>query len=364
MSPALCAWHGSITFAMLASVPAAQHDTHEIMVGWKTTASAPDAVALAWSETPALPAAAITDLVELRSAIESLDHPETALLVSNDGRRAAAARVKRGADTAQPSGVTVWAEWRNAERTITFDDVSQVAFVSNHHLLISHHPDGGPYVSWVVDVRHPETRFHFPHHRLNTLSVTDAGRWAALTRDGRLVTGRLEPAGAGDGTTMTGTAIPLEGTVRSMLWRHDGRFLLVEQDGPEIHSLKADDWSRVSTIAGGLGPVPGHAMSIGIDACAGDQPGVGACVFTTSSNGELTVTRWPHQTEGESFVNLSPLRKFVVTQRRDAIGFVERRCRRAPGTPDTDTVPTWPALPRGIRIQHAGWLLWNPPTDH
>ncbi len=331
---------------------------NEIMVGWQTPAWTPNQFTFVWSEAPALPAAAIEDLTGLRAAIVALGHASPAVLVSENGRSVASTRAKSGVDPAAPAGVTVWPDWRVADAAISFADVSQVQFLSNNHVLLSQHPDGGPYLSFVVDVRRPTTRFQFTGYQLDTLRITDAGKWAALVTDGSLSSGQLNPADTQG--TVTGTAVPVSGTIRNLLWRKDGRFLLVERDGPAIDSLLSTNWGVVGSIAGGLGPDKGNVSPAGRDSCFGYQPAVEECVFSVSSTGVISAAQWPHQVAGETGVFVSPLRKFVTTQRQDANGFVQSYCRKTPDAAAADVIPSWPAVPQGTKIQGFGWLLWEP----
>ncbi len=344
----------------------------DVMVGWQSAASLPNAATLVWSETPALTPAAIEDLTELRSAIVALGHPRTAVLVSENGRSVASTRAKNGDDPAQPAGVTIWADWKNPDAFINFADASQVQFLSNNHVLLSQHPAGGPYLSYVADLRRPTTRFQFTGYQLDTLRVTDAGKWAALATDGSLNSGELDPAAA-DGTatvtatvtvtvtaTVTATAVPFSNTIRNLLWRKDGRVLLVERDGPAIDALLAKDRSVVASIAGGLGPDKTNVSPAGRDSCLGYQIARHECVFTISSIGGIVAEQWPHQVAGETGVFVSPLRRFVTTQRQDANGYVRSFCRKTPDSTADDVVPAWPAVPAGTKIQGFGWLLWEP----
>lgn len=347
-----------IIFGLASGVASPALAQSELMVGWQTSASTPDAASLVWSETPAPPPAAIEDLTELRAAIAALGHPRTSVVVSENGRSVAATRAKSGADPAVPAGVTIWPDWRVADAAIRFADASQVQFLSNNHVLISHHPEGGPYVSFVIDIRRPTTRYQFTGYQLDTLRITDAGRWAALASDGSLVSGQLNPAEAQG--TVTGSAVPASGTIRNLLWRGDGRFLLVERDGPVIDSLRSTDWSVAGSIPGGLGPNKGNVSPVGRDSCFGYQPGLEECVFTVSNTGGISAAQWPHQVEGETGLFVSPLGKFVTTQRKDANGFVRGFCRKTPDAAAADVIPSWPPVPPGTKIQGIGWLLWEP----
>ncbi len=345
-------------FALIAGVGQFASAQTEVMVGWLNSASLPNAATLVWSDTPALKPAAIEDLTDLLAAIVALGHPRTAVLVSESGRSVASTRTKSGDDPAQPAGVTVWPDWKDTEAFINFADVSQIQFLSNNHVLLSQHPAGGPYLSFVTDLRRPTTRFQFTGYQLDTLRITDAGKWAALATDGSLNSGQLNPAGA-EGT-VTATAVPFSGRIRNLLWRKDGRFLLVERDGPAIDSLLSKDWSVVGSIAGGLGPDKGNVSPAGRDSCFGYQSAAEECVFTVSSVGGISSEQWPHQMAGETGVFVSPLRRFVTTQRQDANGFVLSFCRKTPDAFAVDMVPAWPAVPPGTKIQGFGWLLWEP----
>lgn len=331
----------------------------EIRLAWQTLSTAPNERTLVWSDTPALPPAAIDDLTELRATLLTLGYADAVLLLNENGRSAAAtAPFGVKPDPVPASGVTIWPDWQIADAMIHFDDVSKVQFLSSNHVLISQHPDGGPYVSFVVDIRRPTTRFQLSGYRLGSLRVTDSGMWAALALDGGLSWGQFNPAGAGE--AVTGTAIPVSGPVRNLIWRLDGRYLLVERDGTVIDVLRASDWSVVSGIAGGLGPASYSVEPAGRDSCLGYQPGVGACVFSVSSEGIVSATRWPSQIAREGSVALSPLRKFLITQSTDDSMFVRRYCRATPHASVSDVVPALPSHPSLIMMQDIGWLLWTP----
>jgi hypothetical protein len=331
----------------------------EIRLAWQTLSSVPQERTLVWSETPALPTAAIDDLTDFRTTFLGLGYADAVLLVNENGRSAAATTpfgVKP--DPVPASGVTVWPDWQIADARIRFDDVSKVQFLSGNHILISQHPEGGPYVSYVVDIRRPTTRFQMPGYKLGSLRVTDSGTWAARAIDGSLSWGRFDPAGTAG--AVTGAAVPVTDAVRNLIWRLDGRFLLVERDGPIIDVLRSSDWSVVSSIAGGLGPVSSSAGPVGRDSCLGYQPGIGACVFTVSSAGTISSAQWATQAAGEADVFISPLRKFIITQKADDTMFVRRYCRKTPHASATDVAPSLPSDPDLTMMQDIGWLLWTP----
>ena len=136
--------------------------------------------------------------------------------------------------------------------------------------------------------------------------------------------------------------------------------MLLERTGPLIEVRHAKDWSLVSSIPGGLGPDERSVSPAGRDSCLGYQPGASECVFTVSTSGEITAQQWPHQIAAETGVFVSPLRKFVTTQRRDMNGLVTRECRKTAEATSIDVTPTWSAVPQGTKIQEFGWLLWEP----
>jgi len=331
---------------------------NEIMVGWQTPAWTPNQFTFVWSEAPALPAAAIEDLTGLRAAIVALGHASPAVLVSENGRSVAATGAKAGADPATPFGVTIWPDWQVADATVAFSDVSQVRFLSNNHVLLWQSPDGGPYAAFVADIRRPTTRFQFSGYQIDTLRVTDSGKWAAMALDGSLSSGQFNPSDIPG--SVSGASIPLSGTIRNLIWRQDGRFLLVERDDTVIVSLRSTDWTAVASITGGLGPIKGVVSPVGRDSCFGYQPEVGACTFSVSSGGMLTVSRWPHQIAEEGDVSLSPFRKFLITKKQVDLGSVNYYYRKTPYATESDVSPSWPSVPQGSRIQQIGWLLWVP----
>jgi len=329
----------------------------EIMVGWEIAASAPGVGTLVWSDPSTLSRAAIADLEDLRAAIMAIGQPGPHVKVNQNGRVVALVSSKNGDDPAVPSGVTVWPDWQIADETIHFDYVSQVQFLSSHHVLLFQNPKEGPWIAFVVDIRRPTTRFKFSGYQLDTLRVTDAGKWAALATDGSLNAGKFNTAGV-DGT-VNGTPVPFSGTVNNLIWRNDGRFLLVEKVDGGVDSLSARDWSVISNISAGLGPYKGIVGPIGRDACFASSPS-GACVLSVSSEGVLSATRWPTQVAGEASVYVSPLRKFLIARRDDTFPFVVRVCRKTPEALDSDIIPSWPSVPSGTKIHGFGWLLWLP----
>lgn len=155
-------------------------------------------------------------------------------------------------------------------------------------------------------------------------------------------------------------SIPVVGPVRNLMWRKDGRVLLIERDGPTIDVLDAKDWALLATIPGGLGPDNRGVSPAGRDSCIGYQSDDSECVFTVSSQGGITATQWPHQVAGETGVYVSPLRKFIRTQKRGANDFMEYFCRLTPDAKSDDVAPAWPSVPQGTKIQCIGWLLWEP----
>jgi len=329
----------------------------EIMVGWEIAASAPGVGTLVWSDPSTLPPAAIADLEDLRAAIMGPGSTNRQVKVAENGRVVALVSSNEGDSPVVPSGVTVWPDWQIADATIHFDYASKVRFLSGHHVLLSQHPKEGPWVSFIVDIRRPTTRFQFSGYQLGTLSITDAGKWAALTTDGSLNAGKLNTEGVNG--TVSGTPVPFSGTVNNLIWRNDGRFLLVEKVDGGVDSLRASDWSVASNISARLGPYKGSVGPIGRDACFASSPS-GSCVLSVSSEGVLSATRWPTQVAGEASVYVSPLRKFLITRRNDTYPFVVRACRKTPEASDSDIIPSWPSVPVGTKIHGFGWLLWLP----
>jgi len=329
----------------------------EIMFGWEVAASAPGVGTLVWSDPSTLPPAAIADLEDLRAAIFGPGVTNRQVKVNNNGRVVALVSSNEGDSPVAPSGVTVWPDWQIADQTIHFDYASKVQFLSNYHVKLSQHPKGGHWISFIVDIRRPTTRFQFSGYQLDTLRVTDAGKWAALTTDGSLNAGKLNTEGVNG--TVNGTPIPFSGTVSNLIWRNDGRFLLVEKVVGGVDSLRASDWSVVSNISAELGPYKGISSPIGRDACFASQPGSGECVLSISSEGVLSATRWPTQVADEASVYVSPLRKFLITQ-RDDYPYVVRAYRKTPEALDSDIIPSWPSVPSGTQIHGFGWLLWLP----
>jgi len=329
----------------------------EIMVGWEIAASAPGVGTLVWSDPSTLPPAAIADLEDLRAAIMTIGQPGPQVLVNKNGRVVALVSSSDGDDPVVPSGVTVWPDWQIADATIHFDYASQVQFLSSNHVLLFQNPQEGPWSAFIVDIRRPTTRFQFSGYQLETLRITDAGKWAALTTEGSLNAGKLNTEGVNG--TVSGTPVPFSGTVSNLIWRNDGRFLLVEKVDGGVDSLRASDWSVVSNISARLGPDKGSVKPIGRDACFVSQPGLGGCVLSVSSEGVLSATRWPTQVAGEASVYVSPLRKFLIT-RRDDYPYVVRAYHKTPEALDSDIIPSWPSVPVGTQIHGFGWLLWLP----
>jgi hypothetical protein len=336
----------------------------EIRLGWRVTSASPHAPmppapTLGWSTNPPLPKGAAEDLNDIKNAFDLLAIPHKAVVVSDNGSSLVIfSRPRRGADPQQPAGVTAWTDWRDVDAKITIPDMATARFLSNNHLLLSHHPDGGPYVSCVVDLRHPTTRFQFSGYWLNSFRMTDSGKWAGITQDGVLCTGLLDPDAPSQ--AVTGTPVPSAGEVKNSIWLHDGSYLLVEKAGPTLQALNSVTGHVVSSRPGGLGPSMNDASPAGRDACVGYQPAAGECVFQVSLAGELTVTQWPYQLNGESTVCVSPNRKFAITQKQTPVGFVPRYCRRTPNALPSDTPPEWPVLPPGTQMQDIGWLAWQP----
>jgi len=335
----------------------------EIRLAWRVAGATaevpvPPVPELGWSTTPSLPAAAVEDLTDIKAAVAAIPIADKAALVSDNGRAIAVFRGRSGPDPQVAPGVTVWMDWRDVDSTILFDDMATARFVSNNHVLLSHHPDGGPYVTFVVDLRRPTTRFQFSGYSLDTLRVTDSGKWAAITLNGVMCSGQLDPSSPTQ--SVAGTAIPSASGAKNSIWLKDGRFLLVEKDGPTLHVLNSRTWETLSSLPGALGPSRSEVNAAGRDACIGYQPGVGAAVFEVSATGQLSVTRWPYQNDGESTVRVSPNRKFAITQKQSPEGFVPRYCRRTGDATVTDQPPAYPAVPPRTTMQDIGWLYWQP----
>src|SRR5690606_7631109 len=146
-------------------------------------------------------------------------------LPSKNGRTVATAPLTTDAEPALPTRVIVWPDCRFADAVVEFNDMSQLRFLSNHHLLLSHQPAGAAAVRHVVDVRRPTVRYQFSGYLLNTLRVTDAGKWAALAKDGSLSWGQFDPLDVQ--SAVVGAAVPITGNIHNLLWIQDGRFLLV-----------------------------------------------------------------------------------------------------------------------------------------
>ncbi len=333
----------------------------EIMVGWMTAASStatptPPQPSLIWSTTPALSAAALEDLTDLRDAVAASPLTCKALIVSDNGRSAALQQCDHGDDRALPTGVTVWTDWRVVESVIQFPDLSGFDFLSNNHALLWQRPSGGPYLSFVVDLRRPDARFQFIGYQLASLRVTDSGKWAALTTDGTLTTGQL---GAADGS-MTGKAVPITGPIRNLIWRKDGRILVIEREDSTLTSYLASNWSMISSCPGSMGPNPGVTTPAGRDSFLGGQHGVEECTFTIDPSGQITSAQWPHQVSGEVGSFVSPTRRFIRTQSRTWAGFMEYFCRKTPDATAGDVIPQFETPPPGSRIQCSGWLAWEP----
>lgn len=334
----------------------------EIMVGWFSTASTianpiPLPPSLVWSTTPILPAAAIEDLTELRDAVASSTLTRKALMTTDNGRTIALVQAGARHDAATPTGVTVWLDWRVVDSTISFPDVSKIDFLSNNYAMLKQRPKGGPYVSFLVDLRRPKIRYQFIGYQLHTLRITDSGKWAALATDGSLVSGQLD---ASEGN-IVGTSVPITGPILNLMWRKDGRFLLVEREGPTLTSYLSSNWSAIATVPGSMGPSAGEVSPVGRDAFLGWQPGQKSeCTFTVSSTGQITSIQWPCQIADEVGVYVSPTRKFITTQAQKFGGFMAYFCRKTPDATASDVIPEWTAPPQGSSIGCFGWLHWEP----
>ncbi len=357
----------AIRSVLLALVPmsALAHSAfaqYDIMVGWFSTASTtanpvPLPPSFVWSTTPTLPAAAIEDLTELRDAIASSTLTRKGFLTTDNGRTIALAQATTGWDAVNPTGVTVWPDWRVVDSTISFPDVSRIDFLSNNHAMLAQLPKDGPYASFLVDLRQPKIRYQFIGYQLDTLRITDTGKWAALATDGSLVSGQLDASGG----NIVGTSVPISGPILNLMWRKDGRFLLVERDGPTLTSYLSSNWSAIATVPGSMGQSRGVVTPVGRDAFRGWQPGQkSGCTFTVSSTGQITSTQWPYQIAGEVGVSVSPTRKFITTQERKFDGFTAYFYRKSPDATASDVIPEWTAPPQGSRIQRSGWLHWEP----
>jgi hypothetical protein len=337
------------------------HSQSDILIGWLTAAPTtanpnPSPPTLTWSTSPSLPLAAIEDLTELRDAIAASALTRKAVKTSDDGRTVALAQAKSGPDLASPTGVTVWVDWRVADSTLSFADASQLEFLSNNHAVLAHRPAGGPYTSYVIDLRRPTIKHQFTGYQLATLRVTDTGKWAALTADGILATGQL---GEGD-EAIAGTPAPLAGPIRNLMWRKDGRFLIIEREDDTLTSYLPSDWSAVAVTRGSMGPSKGVVSPAGRDSFIGSQTGQAECTFTVNATGQITSSQWMHQAGGEVGVFVSPTRRFITTQARKPGDFIAYFCRRTPDAVAADMVPEFTSPPRGSRIQACGWLHWQP----
>lgn len=331
----------------------------EIMLGWRHAPERRTEMTLEWSDPDRLPAGASEDLRELREAFLACGSGAAAVIASPDGRSVARAALHGRSDPVPASGVLLWPDWRDAQSTVRFDDASQATFLSDRVLLLSQHPEGGPYRSWVIDVRDPTIRYAFHGYRLESLSVASSGAWAAITTEGDLHVGRLEPQDATG--SVKGERIALGAGATTLLWRRGDRFLLVERGDRRIELLARDPWRVVASIAGTLGPVPGSATPIGEDGCFVSLPD-GAATLTISASGEWSTTRWPFQRDGGSEVALSPTGRYLVSQRPRFPSTVERDCRPTPLAAAGASAPAWSPRLASPEPQFAAWLRWDPST--
>lgn len=352
-----------IAGSTILATPAAAAGPVDIRLAWRVAGATPEQPAapapeLAWSTLPPLPAEAVEDLTKLKAAVAAVPIADKAALVSDNGRVIAVFRGARGPDPRTAPGVTIWTDWRKLNSEHVFSDMTTVRFLSNNHVLLSHHPDGGPYVSHVVDLRQPSTRFQFSGYLLDTLRVTDSGKWMAISQNGAACTGELDPNAPTQ--SVEGTVRPAAAGAKNALWLRDGRYLLVEKDGPRVEVIDSANWTPVSSIPGSLGRSWSEPNLAGQDACIGYKPGLGACVFEVSESGQLSAAQWPYQTEGESTVRISPSGKFAITQKQGPDGFVVRSCRRTGDASEGDVPPSYPTAPARTTFQDIGWLVWQP----
>lgn len=339
------------------------HEFTEIRIGWLVSASSSQRPiqpppSVAWCKSPPLPDDAMAAIVRFRDAVAAAPIEHRALLTSDDGRRALLFRYDpfRSADARDPApGVIVWPDWRESDRTLVFADMAKARFLSSHHMVLSHHPPDGPWISAIVDLRRPEVRFRLPGYQLNTLRLTDDGRWACIATDGRLFAGRLDPVDPE--RSVVGALVPIEPSVRNLIWVDGGRLLVVQREGARLDALDASTWAVASSIDGTLGPESGEATALGARAILGWQAGVGAVVFDLSPTGMMTAAQWPHQVQGESVVRLSPSGRFVVTQPRSKFFGAPRFCRRTPLAGTADEPPEIGRLDAGTSFQDIGWLV-------
>lgn len=336
----------------------------EFRIGWLVTAATreqpkPPPPTIVWSTTPALPAGAVAALEKLKAAIDAAPLSQKALLTTDDGRSVALFRYAFQGSEPEPTGVTIWADWRNVDSKVVFDDMSEVDFRSNHHVALSDRRRGGRPRWCVVDLRAPTVRFDFTGRWVGpSMRISDSGRWATIGRNGELLVGRFDTASPE--ASLVPTAVPDVDGLRNLIWVRDGDFLVVEKEGRRLEVIDAASWAVVATLEGTLSPVETVATHAGRDACLIWTPTKGSVVLEISPSGALTLAQWPHQKDEESTVRLSPSRRFAVTQHQRSYPFVTREIRRTGDAAKSDELPEWPKVSRAANIQDIGWLVWNP----
>lgn len=347
----------------ITCVAGTAHAQMDLVVGWEF-AGGQEPGRLTWQRTPPLSSAAIEDLTALRDAFGAIQLTARAPVIEEQGGVSLALQARcNGMYTPEiATGVTVWPDWRVVKQTISFPDASQIKFLSRNHAKISHRPKLGERWSKIVDLRLPESRFQFgPGYQLNTLRVTDAGMWACLLLDGKLCVGQFNPTNMA-GAVM-GEVAPITGEIHNMMWRKDGRLLIIERPGRVLEVYRTSGWALIARLAGGwLDPGDNFQQQLsGRDSFFGGVVGRGACFMTVASDGSIATEQWPHQLASEGTVRISPNRKFVVTQKRDWTSFVTRYDRLTPYATANDVVPQLsPSVAPLDQIAAIGFLRWEP----
>ncbi len=238
-----------------------------------------------------------------------------------------------------PTGVWIWPDWRDGDSFIHIEAYSNAEFLSNRHVKLRHGMN-----TVIIEYTAPERRFNW-WPELAKLRVADNGRWAGLTRDGRVFVGQLER----EDSLENGEAVKLGESPKDLLLLRDGDVLVVETDAECIRTITFSTGGQVDSMRGLI-------LGVGWDdtflVIRRNEPGL--VYVSVSSEGELEAhpMRYLRRERAHS---PSPSGRFFLTYRDGwAPGMIHTRIRR---TPKADRSQPLPALPRGVRS--LDWLSWD-----
>ena len=316
------------------------------------------------------------DLEKLSEKIDSLDiafyRNDGALIVSRDGKRilhqtnSDTSRIQVRHDSDDPTGVTVWPDWRDATNTLFFPEASRGQWLSPHHVLLGHWTPSVS-LSAIVDIRNPAFAFDINgsiqdcRWSPQNVAINSMGQIIGATKGCGLWIGNLNQ----DEEVIEGHFVEMPASVCDVHSIDDRWHILQTNEGQDsrIFIFDSDNELITTEITGYLSGMCGQFHTdgnrLGRRSFYFESP-EGRKIGSVDESGHLQLQEWD-----STLSVMMPSPSGTVVYARNTTQYPLRSTiANTPVAPPNSSTPIFPTEPKGPLGIHKhmdliGWLTWE-----